>query len=504
MLESIEQAVKVHDKYQFEIKLDYELLPDRKTHYRISTYIFIPKSLGVNRFVYSKKDFYRDVKNYIRLKTPVLILRDFTTSAVSPLTAICNIVAVDNWTGDELLQARLVNNLKFLQAMLKSAIRDHFELIDRRVQEAPEGTKIHLLINNLVEEFLTESKKIIAAYRELYAVFNLPNVSRQVFTAYKLVDEALSLLVEESAVEMFRIVEAYMKKSEKGELKQRLSKLVENEIKHRRVYGYRAILNETTDNEEYSFRASVLKKFAASVLFLSSDFHREGTTLEHLLYALAAGISMVFATVVAFYFQRIYGNFTFPLFVALVIGYMFKDRIKEVIRQLFAGYLQNILFDHRITIRSQDGRHKLGVLREKVAFVAEENVPRRVLAARNRDLMTELDNDGQGEYIICYAKDITLFPNAFKKVFPDLPDVTGINDIMRYDIRTYLKKMDEPVQPKSYLDEGEVKTTLCHKVYHLNFVSKYTAVSSYKEKLYKRTRLVLNREGIKRVEHVPL
>ena len=37
---------------------------------------------------------------------------------------------------------------------------------------------------------------------------------------------------------------------------------------------------------------------------------------------------MIFATGIAFAFQQKYGNFTIPLFVALVISYMLKDRIK--------------------------------------------------------------------------------------------------------------------------------------------------------------------------------
>jgi hypothetical protein len=67
-----------------------------------------------------------------------------------------------------------------------------------------------------------------------------------------------------------------------------------------------------------------------------------------------------------------------------------------------------------------------------------------------------------------------------------------------------LKRMAEPVQERHYLENGELKTALCHKVYHLNFVSKYTAVSSQKEKIYRHSRLVLNQEGIKRVEHIPI
>ncbi len=500
MIETIEQAVKAHDKYQVEIKLDYQLLPGAKTHYRISTYFFIPQSLGVNRRTYSKKMFYRDAQNYIRLKTPTLILRDFVENPASPLRLVEAITATENWANDPACKSRLLDSFKFLSAMLKSAIRDHFNLIQKRIAEAPPNSKVNLMIHNLVDEFLVETKKITDAYRSFYATFNLPNVDANIFAAYQLTDESLSLLIEEHAVELFQIVEAYLKKSSKADFKQSLSKRVQAEIKRRKAHGYRSILKEEDDNEEYTYRLSVLKRHASSVLFLSTNIRREGTAWEQIAYAIAAGLSMIFATVVAFYFQLKFGNFTFPFFIALVVGYMFKDRIKESVRGLFAKYLLNGLYDRRIVIKSLDGRHKLGILKEKVSFVHEEDLPKSVLRARNRDHITELDNEGQGEHIILYSKDIVLFADAFKQVFVDMPEITGINDIMRYDIRAYLKKMAEPIQERAYLDNGQLIPVLCHKVYHLNIVSQYTAVASQKEKLYKRSRLVLNQMGIKRVE----
>ncbi|MBI1878376.1 MAG: hypothetical protein HYR94_09150 [Chloroflexi bacterium] len=505
MIEVIQQAIKPHDKYQIEIKLDYELLPGQQTHYRISTYIFVPHSLGISPSTYTKAEFYRDIQNYIRLKTPTLILREFTKDGVgSPLVAIQKIIAVENWAGQPEYRDRLINNFKFLSAMLKSAIREHFGLIQKRIAEAPPHSKVNLLIHNLVEEFLVESKRITDQYRSFYPAFNLPNVDEQLFTAYKLTNESLSLLIEESAVEMFQIVEAYLKKGDKVDYKQKLSEWVESETKHRRSQGYRSVLKEGDDNEEYIYRVSVLKKYASSVLYLSTAIRREGASLEQFLFALAAGLSMVFATIVAFYFQQRYGQLTFPFFIALVVGYMFKDRIKELGRYLFAQYLQNILYDRRTIIRTQDGQHQLGVLREKVSFVAEKEIPKSILKARNRDQFTDLDNDGQGEYIICYAKDIVLFTAAFKEAFGDAPEITGINDIIRYDIRAYLRKMAEPVQPRNYLEAGQLKTVACHKVYHLNLISRYRSIQPQKEKLDRRLRLVLNQEGIKRIEHIPV
>jgi hypothetical protein len=501
-LKRIQQAVKPHDKYQIEIKLDYSLDEGKKTTYQVSTYIFIPPSLGINKNTYSKEDFYRDIQNYIRLKTPTLILREFIEYPASPLNTIQYITNQPAWVHDASQTERLVNNFKLLSAMLKSSTREHFSLIYKRIEEATPNSKIHLIILNLVEEFLSETEKITAKYRSLYPCFNLPNIPERVFTAYALTDESLSLLIEESSVEMFQIVERYLKKRDKSLFLQKLAEREQAETKHRKSMGYTSILVEGDDNEDYLFRVSALKKYASSVLFLSTAMRREGTAMEHLLYSIAAGISMIFATVIAFYFQYIYGVFTFPLFIALVVGYMFKDRIKEIGRGMLSTYLRNILNDRRTVLKTQDGKHKLGILKEKVCFISEEDVPRLVLKARNRDNITDLANEGQGEHIIRYSKEIVLFTNAFKQVFIDAPQITGINDILRYDIRAYLRKMDEPVQLKSYLDGEQLKTMSCHKIYRLNIVSRYRSILPEKHKIHKRLRLIINRSGIKRIEHI--
>ncbi len=501
MIEAIEQAIKPHDKYQIEIKLDYELFEGEETGYQISTYIFVPRSLGINPGSYTKTQFYRDIQNYIRLKTPTFLLRDFLESSLSPLNLINKIIGGENWAGDPECKERLIQNFKFLRSILKSSIREHLNLIQKRIDQAPPDSKIHLLIHNLVEEFLTEADKITQKFRSFYPVFNLP-VEEQIFISYQFADESISLLIEEAAIELFEIVDAYFKKNVRNEFKHKLSKLAETEVKYRQAMGYHSVLQEDGDNEAYIYRASVLKKYTSSILYLTTAIRSEGVQLQQLLFALAAGVSMAFATVIAFYFQQTFGNFTFPFFVALVVGYMFKDRIKELGRSIFTGYLQNILYDRRTIIKTQNGKQKLGVLREKAYFVKEKDIPRTVLVARNRDQITELDNERQGENVICYSKDIVLYSSTFKQVFADMPDITGINDIIRYDVRAYLRKMAEPTQVKKYLQDGELKTALCHKVYHLNLISKYKSVSPQKDKIYKHLRLILDQEGIKRIEQV--
>ncbi|MEM7033951.1 MAG: hypothetical protein AAF629_30705 [Chloroflexota bacterium] len=502
MIETIQQAVVPHDQYQIEIKLDYSLLEGKQTHYQISTFMFVPRSLGISPHNYRKEDFYKDVQNYIRLKTPIFALNDFTTQVTSPLVILKTLVTAENKSvGIE--KSQVVDNCKLFSAMLKSAVREHIQLIQRRISEAPSDANVQLMIQSLVEAFLVESEAITSEYRALYDHFNLPNVDGELFTAYKLTDESMSLLIEESAIEIFAIVIEIFKKEKKAKFKSRLNDCAEKEVKYRRAHGYASVLEiDDNENEAYAFRISVLKKYASSVLYLSTALQREGVGLEQILFALAAGLSMIFATVVAFYFQAEYGNFTFPFFVALVVGYMFKDRIKEWGRATFSRYLQNRLFDRRIIIHSQDGKHKLGMLKENVTFVDETELPQDAVRARNRSPLTELDNDGLGEDIICYTKEIKLYNQAFRKAFHTLPEITGINDIIRYDIRAFLNKMDEPVQEKAFLAKEQLQHAFLAKVYHVNLITRYRSLMPRQPKVYRRIRMILHRTGIKRLEQV--
>lgn len=504
MLETIQQAVKHHDHYQIEIKLDYELHAGQKTRYQIATYFFVPQSLGVTPQTYPRQTFYQDVQSHIRLKTPSLNLREFTEGDRSPLRIIEAMVHRADWLSDPMAHEQMVTQMKLLSAMLKSALRELFILIQRRVAEVqatPHG-KTHFLVHNLVDEFITEADHVTQRYRALLADFNLPNVPPVVFTAFLFTDESLSILIEESAVEMFQIVDEYLKKTNREDYKLALNELTVRETKYRKTRGYESILVPGSDNETYLYRASILKKYASSVLFLNTDVQPDGKYWEQLILSFAAGIAMFFATAVAFYFQYQFGNFTLPFFIALVIGYMFKDRIKELTRLMFARRLENYIFDRRIVIRTQDGQHRLGILREKMRFIEEKDVPLSVLRARSRDHITDISNEGRGEYIICYTKEIELQIKNAEKVLPGFPEITGVNDILRFDIRHFLNKMAEPVQERFIIRDGELVSLLCHKVYHVNLISRYKTVQPGVHKENRHLRLILDQEGIRHIQEV--
>jgi hypothetical protein len=504
MLETIQQSAISHDRYQVELKLDYQLDRGKETHYQIATYIFVPRSLGITEESYPKHELYRDIKNYIRIKTPQMSLRDLLDDEISPLRTVQQIIQQPGWYLEDAHNDRVIHALRLFGAMFKSSLREHLNLVDRRIKSISSGSNVYSLIGHLVDEMIVESEKTGSQYRLLYNEFNMPHVRKEVFLAHLLVDEYISLLIEEGATEIFRLVTQHYDGTRQSQYCQRLNDIVARETAHRTLRGYGSVLKIGDENETYTFRASVIKKYVSRVLHLSVDAQREGKGIEQVLLALAAGISMVFATAVAFYFQSVYGSFTFPAFVALIVGYMFKDRIKQLGQSVFAGKLQANLFDRRISIKTLDGKYKLATLREKITFMKESEISPEVRFARQKDPFADLDNDQQGETVICHTKDIVLNADLFHKAFAGLPKTSGLNDIIRYDIHRYLRKMDDPVEEQLLLCEGKLEVVPSQKVYHINVVSQYSSAGFRNEKIYRRMRLVLTRLGIKRIEYISI
>ena len=256
------------------------------------------------------------------------------------------------------------------------------------------------------------------------------------------------------------------------------------------------------NSEELLQRLSVLKKYTSSVLWLSTSTRREGGTLEQVLFASAAGVSMVFATLVAFYAQSIYGQLSIPVFLVLVIAYMFKDRIKELGRAFSTHILSRRLYDYRTSIQTQDGERDLGYVREKMIHVRpqgrERTVPPEVMAARRSDPHYEPELFGRPEVVIHYAKQVTLRKDAFRYLAEDGLLISAINDITRLDIRSFLRKMDNPYEERLMLRDGKVERVRCQRTYPLNLISVFGTEDG--ATTCERTLVVLNRKGIVRIE----
>ncbi|MBK8574281.1 MAG: hypothetical protein IPN90_00915 [Elusimicrobia bacterium] len=492
--------VRRHDQYQFEVKLGYDLhrhLP--REQYRVDTYFFIPENLDVNNATYSKNQYYRDLLLYLRFRTPDFTLSTLTDTGSdrSPLTGVVNRLTAARQTPTKENNQALDYEMRLLGCVFKNSLRSQTRAIAGLLQN-PDGTptlKDASQTEALLTEFHVHVKRVCHRFRALRPEFQDPRLTAGLADTFAFTDEYISLLIEERAHEILQLVqdrtEAPLVRSEGA-----LTALIQEEGAYRRARGYPSLVDESHENETLVFRLSVLKKFMGSVLHLTVRKREGDRGLEQILLAMGAGFAMLFATAVAFYYQKVYGTLSMGFFVILVLSYMLKDRMKAISQARVQSWLSKNVYDQSTSIYDPLTGKKMGVCREAVGFVPEKRVDPVALQLRNRDHITEIENTWRAEKVIHYTKDITLYPNQFLKFHKRK---TGITDIVRFNLRNFLLKMDEPVKPLYALKDGRSERIPGARVYHVNVILRFT---SKRETRYERIRLVLNRDGIKRIEPV--
>lgn len=484
----IDENVKIHDKFSVEIKLGYGTKRSRKINdYSINTWFFVPYSLDINRYTYKKDDFYSDLKTNIRLTTPVYLLREIAEGKESPFNflekALTNLSVKPIKTHRDEYEYQL----KMFHSILKSSLRNEIQHINEN--------KIKEDRHFLIESYIKHSKIILNRYRKLRRIINAPTVNSEFMNYYLLSDEFMSNLIEQNTYSLLFNLEKKFK-SDFEQNKSILTDLIQSEIAYKQEVGYPIAKKISLDNNrDVVYRWGVLKKYFESQLYLESRKRKDGIVIEQLLYSLAAGLSMIFATAIAFSFQSKFGNFTMPLFIALVISYMLKDRIKELTRYYLGGKLGKRLFDHKNTI-SVKGFPKIGWCKESFDFVKEESIPKRVSKLRNRSQIMKFENKSANEKIILYRKLVRINRKRLNQNYKDY-EITGINDIIRFNISRFIKNMDNPKVPVHVLDGDTYENVTGDKFYYMNLIMKfkYDDISNYH-----RYRIVFNRDGIRKVE----
>ena len=486
----IQKNIEIHDRFQFELKLDYKISDEEvNTPYHIEMYFFIPSSLDINKETYSKKDFYNDLQTYIRFKSPTVLLRDIACGGegrpIAKLKNSCTQLLSGQTAG---MTANYVRQIKIFSCIVKSALRDHIIFVTQQ--------KIKEDVDSLIKEYTAVVPSIAAEYRNLRSLITTPGIAGKLHAYYLFGDEYLSLMIEESA---YSLIDHLKKHREEDftHYSADLYAIIRAEIQHRENNQYTSIPVEDNDNEDIIYRKSILKKFMSSVLYLKTMTEKEGLILEQVLFGIAAGLSMLFATSVAFYSQLRYGSIGASVFTILIISYMFKDRIKESLRMYFSKKIQKKIFDYKTTLFTAE-KENIGWVKEVFFFTKEEKVPQEILQIRNKDHITEIENGGMGEKVAVYLGNVNLFSRKLIDLYKDYT-MEGVNNIMRYDISKYLQKMDNPKKQLFILQGDGHKEIYGKRVYHLNIIIKY--ISTYGTD-YKHYRIVMNRDGIRRIEEV--
>lgn len=483
----IDILAREHDDYSFEFKVGYRARSKVKLNtFRMNLWVFIPGSLDINRRTYSRADFYKDIISNIRLITPVFLLRDIAKEDSIPFSYLESSFSRLASSYSKNSVADFEYQIKMFSAIFKSAIRDQINYIFS-LQNSTDR-------DMLFQELLDNIENVLIRYRSLSKVIQTPTVPQKYYNYYEFGDEFLSNTVDNH---LFVTLDQHCSKENEfaNRFRDKIRSVIKREESYKQKKNY-PVVSENVDNKNTDLvhRKGMLKKFIESDLFLDAKKKRDGVLTEQIYFSLAAGLSMVFATAVAFSFQQKFGNFTMPLFVALVVSYMLKDRIKELMRHYFAHQRGSKYFDSKTTVSIKE--NQIGWSKEGFDFVPEFKVPQEILKIRNRSALLEADNRFAREKIILYRKLVHVdrdMLDANSKYF-----IEGINEIIRISVHSFINKMDDPDTMLYKIgDEGELRKIKALKVYYLNFVIEL----KYEDFLqYKYYRLIFNRNGIIRIE----
>ncbi len=475
---------KKHDSLSVELKFGFVSDgTERVNDFAVNTWLFIPNSMGISSETYGKDQFYRDIKSNVRLITPVFSLGELSRGTSLPLSHLRDSLAA--LSADEAASESFEYHLKMFAAIFKSALRDSTNGL-RGCKGADE-------LGELCRSYCGVVGSILDEFRSLYPLTEkIPGQQRHHFAA---VDEYLSHIVDVKALRVVKDIDG------RGDpalapVRQTVVDFIFREKRYASGRGFEAINGNPVHDRELVYYHSIQKKYIESDLYIKLDKHKDGVAVEQLYYSIAAGVAMIFATAVGWATQVKFGNITGPLFVVLVVSYMLKDRIKDLMRYWFAHKLVNKYFDKKADITI--GSRRVGRIKEAVDFVSGGKIPREVMGIREKNAAVDDESRVFEEKVLLYRKHLVLDRNALQSgnEYP----LRGINEIVRLHLNRFMQKMDNPEVPVSVIGEdGNISTLRVQRAYCVNVVFQLRHLEQTE---YRHLRIVMNRSGIIRVEEV--
>ncbi|HUV07427.1 MAG TPA: hypothetical protein VMX75_06840, partial [Spirochaetia bacterium] len=361
--------IKQRDATSLELKIRYLLKRElkNKNDYTINLFFFLPQSFNINSDTFEKTQFYSNLKLYIRFNTPSIGLKELLNkkSTVSPLARLESMLSHYEKKKEPLPKENFIYENKLLGCIYKSVLRDAFMRLkgDRQAEAGEKDSQ------EAFKKKAANLRRVAVRYHRFRkkadgVLENQKNLLRH----FRLMDEHLSLLLERYLTSLSQ----YWQGRSKPEISGRILKIIQNEALYRKKMGLSTVLGQGSgkrEQQEYIYREKVLKRYASEVLFFDIKRLNKRKGTEQVLYAFAAGLSMVFATAILFLSQPMMGNFTTPLFVMLVVSYMLKDRIKDYFKDLFNRLLGTHFVDRKMILYDPRHHEKLVDVEEKCFFL---------------------------------------------------------------------------------------------------------------------------------------
>ena len=512
-----ERRLAPHDRNQLELKLAYVLESgQRRQRYKVETFLFLPRSLGLNAHNYSAAQFFAETAAFIRLKTPTVALSALARpgQAEPYFTSVRDRVQ-GILAGEVQPDGTTLRRLKVLGAIFRRAVRDEALLLVAEVDRAtklPAGdvatqaARAGELAARL-GGFLQDVEGALGRLRELGKICEHAVVPTSIRDVWRAVDELVALVAEEQLTALTDAVDSALAGTvaadgeAAGTLAARRKALAMGAVaasRYRLQRGYPSLVRDGDDNEGFPYRSRILKRVASSALYLDSSHEDAGRLASDVVGMVAAALAMLFAVAVGLWAQKTWSVFSGAFVAVMVVSYMVKDRIKEWGKRYLGSRLRRFASDQVVRVRDAHTGRQVGVCRETFRMTVPARAPADILALRHQDHPATIAEQGRPEVVLCYAKDVHLMSRALHQ---QLPGIEGLTDVIRFNFGPLRQRMDDPDEPFRHVrpDTLQVVTTPCRRVYHLNLVLRFTSMAGARPETHTdRVRIVMDQHGIRR------
>jgi hypothetical protein len=486
---------RVHDRTHVEFAIDYPLAAatGAPAAHTWEAYFFVPESFRLHEGTYDKKEIYEDLWSYVRFAVPPLPFYQLASLAedtpLSRTRAALEASAGKPAGSPEAAEAmrRLRLHACLVRASGLSAMRE----VERKV----EGDR------TVGASFVATCAAVAGAFRSVLDGVLARGVPDDVATAGAWTDEDISLVLETFCASLGVSLETRAQEG-LGDVAEQLGAYAVKEARHRRDRGYDSVGSSAADErltEHFEFRRHMLKRFTASVLWLSLEVRQATTWIVHALYAVAAAAAMAFALAASVGASPSASFLRYAL--PIVVAYAVKDRMKAMLQTAFAGLIERRFPDRKWSILDRERSRRVGDVHERAGFLPFRKLPPEVLLKRRLTRAHALEEQARPERVLWHQKTLTLAPGS---PAVDGADFSMLTEIFRLNIRRWLTHTDDPNRKIVFADPEDalVYQVTTRRVYNINVVYRLRAEGAEVEAPWHRIRVVVSRKGIERIEPI--
>lgn len=501
-------GVIMRDRHQFEVRQSYALPPGagQDREYLLEMFLYLPRNMGVSAQSYRKEDFYTDNQMYLRLEAPGRTLAQLgdLNDDTSPLTVV-------HRTLPSLLQPRAPET-----EPLVALVQLHAHELAEATITAFAGaswTARHGDLGDLarftqhVQQMLMDAEAAVVAIRQVRAEAEAfgpllhPGVQRALGFAEEFVSAVLDEQVARLSEAVDRSTALHDGTGTAARVRVVMARFAQEQARLRLEAGYALPYEEP--REYFAYRLGLLKKNLQQALYLNTREAAVDNYLRNSAAMVAAGLAATWAFIAQAPMQMggVRASTQFALLGSAVGAYMLKDRIKEWTREWLTRRLRIDDYSRRIVpdaLARFGLEHLAGRARERMRFLPQSEVDPEVHAMRIMH-RSVIGTTVELEEVLHYRRRLTLKAQEGARTTAGF----GIREIMRFNISALTRRLDDPLDEVSYFNaqSGQFTRSSVPKVYHANLVVSVGAAHA-PERWLSRFRLVLNQEGLIRVEPV--